>query len=124
MFTQATIGSNLDRRLDRSTFGLQLGNFETLIVKENFLRIGTGSLGGKARGLAFANTFWNQANITEKYSEVKFRVPKVSVVSTDEFDEFMEVNDLWEAALSLDNNKDLEEIFLKGRLSKKLIQNI
>ena len=97
---------------------------KTKISKENFLRIGTGSLGGKARGLAFANTFWNQANITEKYSEVKFRVPKVSVVSTDEFDEFMEVNDLWEAALSLDNNKDLEEIFLKGRLSKKLIQNI
>ena len=36
----------------------------------------------------------------------------------------MEVNELWETALSLENNSDLEDIFLKGRLSRTLIQNI
>ena len=72
--------------------------------KANFLRIGTGSLGGKARGLAFANTYWREANLAEKYPKITFRVPKVAVVSTDEFDQFMEVNKLWETALSLNNN--------------------
>ena len=92
--------------------------------KANFQRIGTGSLGGKARGLAFANTYWREANLAEKYPEILFRVPRVAVVSTDEFDQFMEVNKLWETALSLNNNMDLEAVFLKGRLSRNLVQTL
>ena len=88
------------------------------------MRIGTGSLGGKARGLAFANTYWREANLSEKYPKITFRVPKVAVVSTDEFDQFMEVNKLWETALSLNNNMDLEAVFLKGRLSRNLVQTL
>ena len=90
----------------------------------NFLRIGTGSLGGKARGLAFANTYLRNTNLPEKYPNINFRVPKVVVVSTDEFDSYMEQNNLWEKALSIDNNKDLELFFLKGKLSKKLVKSL
>ena len=36
----------------------------------------------------------------------------------------MDVNNLWETALSLDDNRDLEEVFLKGRLSRKLVQTL
>ena len=93
-------------------------------LRANFLRIRSGSLGGKARGLAFANFFWKETHLTEKYPEVTFRVPKVVVVGTDEFDEFMDVNNLWETALSLDENRDLEEVFLRGRLSRKLVQTL
>ncbi|HIO40108.1 MAG TPA: histidine kinase, partial [Candidatus Marinimicrobia bacterium] len=89
-----------------------------------FLRIGSGSLGGKARGLAFANYFWKETNLSEKYEDITFRVPKVAVIGTDEFDQFMDVNNLWETALSLDDNRDLEEVFLKGRLSRKLVQTL
>ncbi len=93
-------------------------------LRENFLRIRSGSLGGKARGLAFANFFWKETHLSEKYSEVTFRVPKVVVIGTDEFDEFMDVNNLWESSLSLDDNRDLEDVFLKGRLSRKLVQTL
>ncbi len=90
----------------------------------NFLRIRSGSLGGKARGLAFANFFWKEANLSEKYQDITFRVPKVVVIGTDEFDQLMDVNKLWETALSLDDNRDLEKVFLKGRLSRKLVQTL
>ena len=93
-------------------------------LRANFLRIGSGSLGGKARGLAFANYFWKETNLSEKYADITFRVPKVAVIGTDEFDQFMDVNNLWETALSLDDNRDLEEVFLKGRLSRKLVQTL
>ena len=93
-------------------------------LRANFLRIRSGSLGGKARGLAFANYFWKEANLSEKYQDVTFRVPKVVVIGTDEFDQFMDVNKLWETALSLDDNRDLEKVFLKGRLSRKLVQTL
>jgi len=92
--------------------------------RANFMRIGTGSLGGKARGLAFANSTLGLTKLIEKYPEISFRVPQAAVVCTDEFDQFMDVNNLWEAALSLDDNKDLEEIFLKGKLSRKLVQTL
>jgi hypothetical protein len=92
--------------------------------RANFMRIGTGSLGGKARGLAFANSYLGQVDLMEKYSEIKFRVPRGAVVCTDEFDRFMDVNNLWETALSLDDNKDLERIFLKGKLSRKLVETL
>jgi len=46
------------------------------------------------------------------------------VIGTDEFDEFMDVNNLWESSLSLDDNRDLEDVFLKGRLSRKLVQTL
>ena len=92
--------------------------------RANFLRIGSGSLGGKARGLAFANSYWQDDKITEEYTDITFRVPRVAVICTDEFDEFMEVNKLWENALSLDDNKDIENIFLKGSLSKKLVRTL
>ena len=49
----------------------------------------------------------------EKYPEIVFRVPQVAVVCTDEFDEFMDVNNLWETSLSLDDNRDLEDVFLR-----------
>ena len=90
----------------------------------NFVRIGTGSLGGKARGLAFANSYWKNNEIVEKYVDVNFRIPKIAVVSTDEFDEFMEENALWEKVLSLDDNKIIENIFLKASLSKKIINSL
>ena len=93
-------------------------------LRANFLRIRSGSLGGKARGLAFANYFWKETNLSEKYADITFRVPKVAVIGTDEFDQFMDVNNLWETALSLDDNRDLEEVFLKGRLSRKLVQTL
>ena len=96
----------------------------TKSLKANFVSIGTGSLGGKARGLAFANTYWGEAKLADKYPEVTLRVPKVAVVGTDEFDQFMDGNKLWETALSLDSNKDLEAVFLKGRLSRNLVQTL
>jgi len=93
-------------------------------LRANFLRLSSGSLGGKARGLAFANSFWKDKDLHQKYLDVTFRVPKVAVVGTDEFDQFMDVNNLWETALSLDDNKNLEKVFLKGRLSRKLVQTL
>jgi phosphoenolpyruvate synthase/pyruvate phosphate dikinase len=36
----------------------------------------------------------------------------------------MEVNKLWETALSLINNRDLVAVFLKGRLSRNLVQTL
>ena len=88
----------------------------------NFIQIGSGSLGGKARGLAFANKLLNKTSFKSKYSKVSIRVPKIIAIGTDEFDSFMESNNLWEIALNIKNNKKILDNFLKSNLSKNLIK--
>lgn len=93
-------------------------------LSTNFSRLGKGSLGGKARGLAFANTMLAKPNWKEKFPDVNIRVPHVVVVGTEEFDNFMDKNDLWNIALSSKHNDEITEIFLKGRLSRDLIVSL
>ena len=66
----------------------------------NFIRLASGSLGGKARGLAFMNHMLMENELNTKYSNIRIRIPKVAVIGTDEFDHFMDDNNLWKIAFS------------------------
>ena len=85
------------------------------------MRIGGGSLGGKARGLAFANSTIVNEKLKNKFPDISLRVPKTVVIGTDIFDQFMESNNLWDFALGNNSNPDIENKFLKARLSRDLI---
>jgi len=85
--------------------------------KTDFFRLCGGSLGGKARGLAFARSMIKQSGIKKEFEHVTIRVPNCAVVGTDEFDQFMKDNHLWEKALKITDNKKLERAFKKARLS-------
>ena len=92
---------------------------------QNFIRLGTGSLGGKARGLAFANNFLLHADINEEKKDIAVRIPKVAVIGTDEFDQFMNTNDLKQIVFSKKrSDKDIISAFLKGKISDKLKKNL
>ena len=86
----------------------------------NFIQIGHGSLGGKARGLAFANLLLSQKNIIKKYPDINIRVPKIISIGTDEFDEFMDLNDLWDLSLKANNNDTILNAFIKSHLPEKI----
>ena len=90
----------------------------------NFLRIGKGSLGGKARGLAFLNENIYKNNIIEKFPSISLKVPRTAVISTDSFDTFMDENNLWEIALNNNNNEEIIKHFMTARLSKEVIKSI
>ena len=94
------------------------------IKKYNFTKIGTGSLGGKARGIAFAADKLKNSKIFKKYDNVTVRIPNVTVIATDEFDLFMNKNNLWEIALNENNNNKLVQHFLNAKLDRKLVRNI
>ena len=65
-----------------------------------FSRIGEGSIGGKARGLAFINSVIIKEEIQSRFSNLLIRIPKTVVLSTDVFEEYMEINNLYETAFS------------------------
>ena len=95
-----------------------IADYSSSSLKENhhFIRIGTGSLGGKARGLAFSHSIIKDYNFLNKFKNITIRVPKVVVISTSLFDEFMEQNNLWDFSLSKKSNKEIESKFLKSSI--------
>ena len=61
----------------------------------DFLKIGKGSLGGKARGLAFISTLLQRnPALHNKYPDVEIIIPRTLVITTECFDQFIETNDL------------------------------
>ena len=59
-----------------------------------FSRLGDGSLGGKARGLAFLNHILAKYDLYGKWEDVRVLVPRTLVVTTEYFDRFILENGL------------------------------
>lgn len=81
-----------------------------------FSRIGNGNLGGKARGLAFMNSIIKRKNLFDKYPGVIITIPSTIVLSTDIFEEFMEMNDLHKIAQSEISDVELLTHFSRAEL--------
>ncbi len=60
----------------------------------SFAKIGEGSIGGKARGLAFMNGILAKHVQYKKYPGVRITIPRSVVISTDYFEEFINSNSL------------------------------
>jgi Pyruvate phosphate dikinase, AMP/ATP-binding domain len=64
-------------------------------VDSEFLKIGHGSLGGKARGLAFFSAWLcRRRELTEQFPSVDIAVPPTLVITTEVFETFMATNHL------------------------------
>ena len=81
-----------------------------------FTRIGGGSLGGKARGLAFINVLIRRYNVRNRFENVRIAVPKTAVIGTSVFDAFLDQNDLHDLAVQDLDDAVIAEAFVKARL--------
>ncbi len=86
----------------------------------NFARIGDGSLGGKGRGLAFLDNIISRHEDLNQFSNAEVTIPKTVVLCTDIFDEFMDVNELYQIALSDLPDEEILQHFLHARLPERL----
>jgi CheY-like chemotaxis protein len=89
-----------------------------------FSRIGEGSIGGKARGLAFFNSFLNNNQFFDKFPGVKISIPHTVVLSTEVFDEFMQENDLYRVAVSGMTDEEISKLFVNARLPEHIYQDL
>ena len=93
-----------------------IANFNTQQFDEyaEFTRIGDGSLGGKARGLAFMNSILQQERFNEKYPEVNISIPSTLVLTTEVFDEFMNQNNIYEHDLAGMEDDEILKLFVES----------
>ncbi len=78
-------------------------------------RIGNGSIGGKARGLAFVNHLLTNFAVNEKFPNVDIRIPPTIIIGSNVFDDFLERNNLYEFALNSENNDLLRKKFIQAQ---------
>jgi len=86
-----------------------------------FARMGEGSLGGKARGLAFLNRLVYKYGLVDKYEDMEVSIPRTIVISTDFFDEFIESNGLQYVIDSELSDDEILSEFVASRLPERLI---
>ena len=89
-----------------------------------FLRIGSGSLGGKARGLAFIRHMLHKRKIAKRFPGVRLVVPPAVVVATDAFDRFLAENNLLDFALHAEDDAEIRERFLAAQLPAALTEDL
>ncbi len=89
-----------------------------------FTRIGEGSIGGKARGLAFLDMLIKRNRILEKWPGVYITIPRTVVLCTDVFSEFMEENNLYEIALSDRSDEEILREFVQARLPFRIHEDL
>lgn len=89
-----------------------------------FSRIGEGSIGGKARGLAFIDSFLKKHSVFEQVEDVSITIPRTVVLTTEIFDEFMEENDLYSVALSDISDDEILNHFIEAKLPKQINEDL
>jgi hypothetical protein len=91
----------------------------------DFTKIGKGSLGGKARGLAFMSTrLKSSPELHAKFKNVIIAVPKTIVVSTEGFDTFISENNLGEIATGDYSDPEVIRLFTDARIPELLKQDL
>ena len=86
-----------------------------------FARLGNGSLGGKARGLAFLNHMLVKYDMYDKYEDVRITVPRTLVITTEYFDRFIIDNGLQYVINSDISDSEILAEFVASSLPRDLI---
>ncbi len=100
-----------------------VGDFEAAHFRASagfFLRFGIGSLGGKARGLAFVRHLLHKYNVGQRFPGVRVAVPNTLVLATDLFEKFLAENELEAFAIHCSDDRELLDRFLGAALPGSL----
>jgi hypothetical protein len=101
-------------RFEREFFG----------TSDSITVIGEGSLGGKAGGLSLANEVLRTEFRDGRYRDVTVTVPHLTIITTDLFDEFLDLNDLRDIVTSGLPDDRIAHAFQQGELPSKLVGDL
>ncbi len=106
------IQARRSRRQKGVVVNFEAGEFD---LDTEFFKIGTGSLGGKARGLAFVSSLLQRLPaIHNKFENVNIIIPQTMVITTEGFDTFVEQNDLKRLSKSDAPDEEIAAAFCKA----------
>ncbi len=90
-----------------------------------FMRLGEGSLGGKARGIGFLRFLLARIAVRKNFPDIDIRVPSTLVICSGEFESFIEQNNLLQVALNKDISfPEITQRFLDAPIQESLKDNL
>ncbi len=97
-------------------------NYEesALMDETNVVSLSPGSLGGKGRGLAFINMIINNFDFSELVPDIRIVTPRTSIIGTEEFERFIQNNNLYDEIYGEPDYERVKELFLAGHLTTTL----
>ncbi|MEE4239977.1 MAG: DUF5752 family protein [Desulfopila sp.] len=91
----------------------------------DFTKVGKGSLGGKARGLAFISSLLrDETETTRQFDSVAISLPKTMVITTEGFDRFAQLNTIYTSFTAMEDDREIEKAFLKTAFPEELRQDL
>jgi len=98
---------------------------ETEIIDENsIITLSSGSLGGKGRGLAFINTLIYNFDFSNFIPNINIKTPITFIIGTDEFDYFIDKNNLYDFVNTERNYSTIRKVFVDSKLTDTLIRKL
>ena len=89
-----------------------------------FSRLGNGSIGGKARGLAFMNHVLQHYNLYNEWEGVRVMVPRTLVITTEYFDRFIIENGLQYVVNADLSDAEILSEFVASSLPQELMESL
>lgn len=90
----------------------------------SFARSGNGSLGGKARGLAFIGNMLEENKLYDRWEGVRVTIPRTLVLATDHFDRFIRENGLQYLQGEDMDDADILSEFSGSRLPDRVVEDL
>ena len=95
-----------------------------LTDETNIVSLMDGYLGGKGRGLAFINTLIYNFDFSQQIPMIKIQAPKTSVIGTEEFEYFMDRNQLREYVAVTMDYEEIKKKFIEAKLTDTLVKRM
>jgi len=92
--------------------------------RSNIVLLTEGAMGGKGRGLAFINALIHNFDFSYYVPDIKICTPRTAFIGTDEFEAFLDRNNLHSVTMEDIPIDELKERFLKTKLSDYLIERL
>ena len=89
-----------------------------------FARMGDGSLGGTARGLAFLNALVEKYRLEDAFEGMRVSIPRSVVITTDYFEQFIADNGLQYVIDAGFSDSEILSEFVASRLPEQLISQL
>ncbi len=87
----------------------------------DFVKVGQGSIGGKARGLAFMSTMLHDhEELHAKFADLSIKIPKTLVITTEGFESFVSENGLENLAKNGFTDQEVADAFLNAGMPEWL----
>ncbi len=92
--------------------------------EQTFTRLGGGSLGGKGRGIAFMAALLHQSDLAVRFPEHPVSIPSTLVLGTEEFDRFVDDNELHETFQEDIGDQEVARRFINAKFSAEVRKSL